>query len=395
MKIHSEQKKYKLLHVKKTFTVVSILFLSLTAKANSLCENVFQLTEKLEVLSEEFLTVKKREFEASHSNASVRAEERINTEHGHLLIFEKTGNSWFSTYTPRPDNYQGDPRWFPSLVSTKVSSKFGFFMLNQKMMTAPTAEKINQTIHIFNKHLPEKNKILIKFYETGETPQSGLNYLKLFNNNLSLPMASRGHYAVHDISYHLPAIFLPKNVINAAQLRLDLIIRFRDWVENYGSERKWLNTALLKIAKSLVAEKVRHVDYATGNLGYVLYTSARNFNDVESYDIKRYVLNYLYRANVSPKNDVVGNIEEVFQRSYWDIIDLRKDKTKNQTTEQRIQETGKIINDAIQEFKKTVTQSKYLSTTKISTEDVINAVRERISETEKAANQIDLQKSPQ
>jgi hypothetical protein len=237
-----------------------------TALATGLqCEELFA---EPTILPESFVKLSQEELNAKNLRPSVKAREKIDSKLGKLFIFELMGLRWYSSYAPVKNNPQGDPRWFPALVGAKVAAQFRFLKISENKMTAPTAEVASHVVDDFNKVLKDAEKLNFKFVETGEAALDGREYLLYFLKRI-LPIASLGHYAVHDISFHLAAILFPDNVLREADRSIELLLKFADWVDALKEVDPHQKKLLQVIAKYLINQKVSDIDFGTGNLGFL------------------------------------------------------------------------------------------------------------------------------
>ncbi len=188
-----------------------------------------------------------------------------------LLFLNKNGESWNSAYSPAPKNPQGDPRWFPMLFGAEVGYHFGFRKIYNDTMTAPTPEFMNHRITDINKTLAERGveEIIMRFHRTSPKAEEGIEYLSNILRESSLPVAISGHYAVHDVAYHLSSILMPKSILDYIKLNIKIVFRYKAKIDKDATlspiEKEIVNYSFSLLLNNIV----RNIDFATGNIGVI------------------------------------------------------------------------------------------------------------------------------
>lgn len=295
-------------HLIQIFVVIAGFGLSASFSSAAVSCNKAYQNSSYQVLSESFLTLTlndfpfDREFPTKHP--TVRAEARLATPQGDLLVLEKISSSWGTMYTPDSLNYQGDPRWFPAIVGSQVASHLGFFQTSNTAMLGPTAEYANHAISKINRSLGRLDHIHIRFRETGEEPLDGAEYLVDFRERV-LPIAESGHYATHDLSYHFASILYPEYVLKIADTRIDLTLGFEKWVHAERQQQALPELQFLaKVAEGLIDQRVKRIDSSSGSLGYLLALFKLRKTDGDMNDGQQYVIDQLFKPNTSAVEEI-------------------------------------------------------------------------------------------
>lgn len=351
-------------------SLLLVLISSLSEAAPS-CNQVYNQSPAFYVLKESFLKLQNNDFpfysELTATVPTVKSESRISTAQGDLLVFERIGPKWATTYAPDGVNYQGDPRWFPSTVGATVAAHLGFFQVSQSTMLAPTADYANRAIEKFNQKLDPEYRIEMRFRETGEEPLEGAEYLRDFRNNI-LPIAKLGVYAVHDHSYHFISVLYPKRVLDIARTRIDLTLAFRKWVDRLDAKNIYERNLLREVADAEIQRRVKWVDSSSGSLGYLmaLFQLVKTVDGLEK--MQKYVLGQLF----SPKHSAVSDVRSLlFGRINAIDRHAKADREK-----------AKAL---VTEFLSTFTEARYHEKIEITVDEFLAELTERMQAWQRAA----------
>lgn len=369
------------------------------------CSNLFRMIQYDVSIGSDWTNFKSKDlrYTSRHSKSSdessVVVDGRARDQAGRsLFILKKTGDYWMSTYTPAPDNYQGDPRWFPILFGGRTAAHFGFKKINDTIMTAPTADTLNQTIQHLNVVLSKKGHemIEIKFHESGMEAEEGVKFLRNFVSKTSLPIARSGHYAVHDISYHALAILLPKVILDGARMRAEILLRLIDKVENNSTISPVVKKVVRKALNQSLEQLVRNIDFGTGNIGFILSMEKADQRDsfrrpYQAYDLKDTVIRHLVENSQELLESLKQKMMDTFAseilhvyRNPEDVkeyIPLDVSPAKRKALVTNIQnELSRISNDLVRGESRAIQNTRQ----EIRTEALVNFVRERIQSIQEA-----------
>jgi hypothetical protein len=295
---------------------------SLPTVANSnflLCEHILLGAYKSTLFPEHFIQPVREGRVDPVSEKSVQSNERIKTKDGDLYVFKRTGKSWFSVYSPIPDAFQGDPRWFAAIFGPKVAANFGFHFMSEDMIAAPTAARANNAISELNRKLPQNHKIEITFFETDNKDLDNKTYLTRFLTNSELPLAQAGHLSVHDISYHLTSLAMPKYLLDQTKARIELVLSFSDWVESISEIGPWERYVLTDIATKLIETRASALDIATGNFGKEFFGFKNHWRGYEAWSLEYNVLQYFFKegsSTFSEFKEAVAKIIYIYGRAW-------------------------------------------------------------------------------
>lgn len=362
--------------------------------ATPLCKGVFSQFQEFSATDLRYNSPRA----ATDKKPSVEVRGVIRDERGSdLFLLKKTGQRWWSSFSPAPSNYQGDPRWFAMLVGPKVASFFGFRKISEDQITAPTAMTLNKRIEEINRLLIKNGEepIEMRFHQAKVKAETDVDFLRAFRKT-SLPIARDGHYAVHDISYHALAILLPKTLIDGIQLRIDILSRFRETMNSDSSLTHLEKRLLQKHLAITEAKMVNLIDYATGNIGFVMAMEKTNqkhddHNDrYQAYDVKPHVIDYLVRDTQKVIRDTPQDIEDLFMseigHSYGNVRDVADYISPEVPTKERdiIVKKSKIrLAKFANNFMKKEKSAIQASTEFVATEDVVKSIRARLAAFEK------------
>ena len=282
-----------------------------------------------------------------------------------LIRLRRIKKSWYSRYTPVPFNNQGSPKWFPGIFGAKTGYFFGFRSISDKEMTVPTVDSFSQRLEFINRELIKRNKepIEIKFYETGDKPQTNFQYLTAFYRDSGLPMARRGFYAVHDASYHASAILLSREKIDLTKLRIELLFKFREKIKS----QRFLSKEDIRSLEEryLEAEKkiTDAVDFGNGNVTfhYWMETQTGGRKSVNSeYGETSFINGYLMKASAKAIMDIAkrDNLTPEASRVIDEFFSENKEQILSLKEKEATPEDIKFVWDRIEDIEKIITESQ-------------------------------------
>lgn len=171
--------------------------------------------------------------------------------------------------SPDKRNLQGDPRNLIILLGDRIASFFKMQMLDQDSMIAPPGRLMSQQIQKANKHLKSKGQeeIAIKFKDSLiDQPIHHLDYL-VDSMEFKFPVASDGHFLVHDVALHYGAILLPKSILeNMGQKSYNFMKFSREIESAIRKYPKVVQDKLKDINQKLLTIHERRIDVVTGNI---------------------------------------------------------------------------------------------------------------------------------
>lgn len=364
-----------------------ILSLSIDVRAEDICASLFSDQIRMYDLQKKDLIYREGKL-GRLGNPTVETITQINDIDGTLLtVIKKTGETWDSAYTPSPANNQGDPRWFPILLGSKVGSFFGFKKISEDTITIPTAENLNLKIEKINKILINKKiePITIRFHETGKEPEVQMDYLNQLLVNRSLPMATEGHYAIHDIAYHSLAILLPKKALDRLNTRIKLLIRLKGKIDN-AKLTKFEKQVLVEMYEIRLQGMVHAIDFGTGNIAPILVWEKIGYmhsgRRYEAYDLKGSVMENLftntekmftgfeYQMEEKTSNLVI-KYEKVKPELFEPGLPLEQKKIEIERSRQKL---NKFAKEFLEENKNTIRSLNQ----KYTVEEFVNSIRASI-----------------
>ena len=236
-------------HLGILILIIQLVLLSFAyqSKAAPLCHAVLQ-TEKINHWLQEL-----KDPETSHlkpidvqPNSSTQAlpsylhlkfVEQDHYPHHHMI--QKEGPHWDSLHSLAVFAPIGDITNMAKIFGPKVSQLLGFHQINSNTILIPKVHLLNKKIQVINKILELKNidPIEIQFQEvSSESALSVKKFIVMFADETALPIAATGAYALHDTSFHLSEIGLPKSIVRYAQDRAQLVLKLNDFIKMHGSE---------------------------------------------------------------------------------------------------------------------------------------------------------------
>lgn len=147
--------------------------------------------------------------------------------------------------------------WRPSTKRTAAGR------LYQGEGTLPTFSKLMRARQEMNDRLPPDEKTPLSFYSVDKelTP---LAFLEGLAQNLSIPIARKGHMYYHDITVHSTAIFLPPELWRLVQNQLKMLFAFRDYL--ISQDAHLAKKIGLSSPNSPLWEKLsQNIDFGSGN----------------------------------------------------------------------------------------------------------------------------------
>lgn len=197
------------------------------------------------------------------------------------IVLHRIGDKWASVSTSHIFDPQGDPRWIVELLGTKRAAEFGFEIINDTTMKAPTAERFNRAVDAQLKKDPAL-KEAIRYYEfLGQSNTT--EYLRRFIDNGEIPMdtSNANHYS-HDISFHSGAIFLPNKLVEYSKEASKFTLALSDaLIQMYRSDPNKADAAK-NWAYFIRLNQVALVDATTGSVSaYALSAKKSGFDNPE------------------------------------------------------------------------------------------------------------------
>lgn len=380
------------IRLSKFVATVAVFVYTMIGSAEILCTEIYSKNVKYVKTPKYFGRLAKRE-----SSPTVQVDRIItNSDNETFFLMRKKGRYWFSVYTPSPENFQGDPRWPIMVLGPRVAKLLGYKQLSSSLILVPTAETLNKRIQLLNLKLAKMNAepISVKFHASGIEPEDGISYLRKFKENLSLPIANSGHYAVHDWSYHTLALLLPPAVLKQIGSHIEILLNFHQKIKSDMSLSEMERFVLLEYWNKTVATFVRSIDYGTGNIGFVLAMESQKQIDAfgnryEAYHLQSSVLHHLLKMPNEAIRNMKRDIENVYANKIGLVygteeLDIYFSKEANIRERERVVEKSKksvslFVDSFIQE---NTTQLKELDG-HFQTEALVNFVRERIRNLQK------------
>ena len=153
------------------------------------------------------------------------------------------------------------------LLGEQAAKFFGFKVeVGSQKMTVPDADELNGAIEKINELMAEANpefSINIGFYE--QNSQILKIYMREFSETGGLPIAVEHPSRSHDLSHHVPSIFLPSVVVRKAR-QLNTIVEqlTEDLIDEFRGARH--EQAARNLAKAMIFVRARQVDQGTGSV---------------------------------------------------------------------------------------------------------------------------------
>ncbi len=180
--------------------------------------------------------------------------------HGGLLsileVPDGLSPSWASQYQVQPRAPQGDPRQVVSLLGAQLAYFFGIREIDDLKITIPDVKEISGALAKLNRALIELGyePIPISFYLQENADRNSYFYITSFYEKGLLPMAPSGILRVHDVSYHLGSIVLPRALLGPVMEKYRRAIEFYHFAQDRSVDEltrtrfeKYLNVLDMKI----------------------------------------------------------------------------------------------------------------------------------------------------
>lgn len=151
-----------------------------------------------------------------------------------VFALEKVSPTWVSEIKHAGNNH-GDPLTLLRLLGTVNGKFFSLGLLDARTLLVPGAQELNASIEEFNSGLPDQQRIGIHFFSTSDTPTEGLDYLERYVNESAIPLAEEGFYQIHDIGFHVAAMFFPVDIIQLTRSQYGVVVSFLNYLK---SEKK-------------------------------------------------------------------------------------------------------------------------------------------------------------
>ena len=261
--------------VKISIFILILIHLALDASAGSTCSHV--------VNSLSFKTVDVQEYSSHPINiASVVVLPQKNESS--TVVFSIRGFQWRSGWSPDKRNLQGDPRNLMILLGDHVASKFKMQMLDQDSMIAPRGSLMTQQIRKANQHLKSigEEEIAVKFKDSPiDQPIHHLDYL-IDSLVFKLPVASDGHFMIHDVALHYGAILLPKAIFeNMGQKSYNFMKFSREVDFAILKYPKVVQDKIKGMNRKMLTIHERRIDVVTGNISIKTVDRILGFKKVD------------------------------------------------------------------------------------------------------------------
>ena len=235
-----------------------------------------------------------RKIEAAHSDRAVDMVRRsgqnvsvqfrneiLPTDYGPLYVLHQPMGLWNSEARTNPFQPQGNPQWALYIFGRTAAAVLGFRILNNEgtTMTVPSVEYLNNILNLLQ-NTSDFEGVGIRFYQ--ELPEDRPNayriYIRNFGNSRALPITkieTEPTSAVHDLSYHLPAITLPNDLLDRSGKYAQILLRFsedlsREFSGTPNEETARLAARAMRFTESLL------LDTGSGILTQTIVESLRD-----------------------------------------------------------------------------------------------------------------------
>ncbi len=113
-------------------------------------------------------------------------------------------------------------------------------------MVVPSAAELNAAIKEFNEGLNPKDKIPLTFFAVKDEAYENTAFISRYSKNAELPLAEKGFFQIHDISYHIASLLFPGTIIDHTRRQYGVIEEFLRYLK---TEKAVLHSKLQKNRK--------------------------------------------------------------------------------------------------------------------------------------------------
>lgn len=202
----------------------------------------------------------------------------------HVELVKPSVFPWASRYdhTGTGFNLQGDPRNIILILGAKLSAAFGISARESAKgdwtLKIPRMHVLKEKIQHLNSRLPQDQRIHYLPVETGFASSRESFALSISGREgflLLFPFAERAQeVTVHDISYHLGAMVLPKSILQKINQINQETQRWVSFLESHGQA---LGPLVSRMVDQLIATRALELDVGTGNITDFLASSRLHF----------------------------------------------------------------------------------------------------------------------
>lgn len=196
-----------------------------------------------------------------------------------VWVLEKTNpaQGWESSFQSHDGAVQGNPNWITTLLNKRAASFIGFRRLNETTLLIPGVDAVNSALLLINQVIREHKlgaEFPLSYFKEPKDRSRLLEYLSEFGYHLRLPI-SEGHLSmVHDISYHLAAIFYPHKILRHAQAQTRVLLEFTEKLRQEVSPEYRAQAEIF--IEALLMKKMTEIDTGTGNAFLAFYSNLRD-----------------------------------------------------------------------------------------------------------------------
>ncbi len=187
------------------------------------------------------------------------------------------GSNWDSRFIEGKMAIQGDPRAMIIILGEETASWFGIKMISGEEMQIPPIQSFNLQTEKANELLRKMNQEEIAarlYYSKRMGVVDDRAYLARVQN-YQFPIAMEGPLFVHDVSYHMGGILIPKIILDHFRDQSRTILAaFNDLRLDLETESEAIQQIFYAAERRTLSLLASSIDTATGNI--VLVTEARN-----------------------------------------------------------------------------------------------------------------------
>jgi hypothetical protein len=176
----------------------------------------------------EFSSVNTAEFFEKPANEPTVTHLRSLSEDPNFAILKLTGRSWRSVWSPDGQNLQSDPRNLLILLGDNIAEKLGFKWIDKNTLRVPKGKYFSSQLLKLNNYLREikSDPLEISFYDTAaDSPLVTLDFLEKALQK-RFPVASAGHFLIHDVAAHYGSILLPRAITREISMKIFVAQKF-------------------------------------------------------------------------------------------------------------------------------------------------------------------------